>query len=237
MKYNSLYQFTENGLKIFEAIFYRRLDEEVMDLDSPELVQALPGTSHFSVENYSSAKDMAKAILSACGTQKVHGLMDNIGLWAWLTFVLRDVVFPEDANGMRKLGEVHRWYPSPPGDYQKSQRHLVRMPVMLLDSLGESADHLLCGPPNVHGDVREQLTAQQDMFHERFQSAAKILYFDNNTGKLKRGAGGKGDGSPRNLRRIRRQLDVTWNLFDLSPEELITLLPAEFNRFKPKEAA
>lgn len=105
------------------------------------------------------------------------------------------------------------------------------MPVLLLSSLGRNADHLLCGDPSVPGEVREQLTSQQDMFHPVFQEVARTLYFDEGTGKLRRSSGGKGAGSSRRLARVRQQLDVTWDLFALTAPELLTKLPAEFDGF------
>jgi hypothetical protein len=70
------------------------------------------------------------------------------------------------------------------------------------------------------------------MFHSAFQGTARALYFDEKTGRLKRGAGGKAGGSPRRLARVRQQLDVTWDLFDLTVERMLAILPNEFNRFK-----
>ena len=105
------------------------------------------------------------------------------------------------------------------------------MPVLLLHTLGKNADHLLCGPVSVHGDVREQLTSQQDMFSSSFQAVARSLYFDDSTNGLKRGAGGKAAGSPRRLAKIRQQLDVTWDIDELAHEELLAKLPNEFGKF------
>jgi hypothetical protein len=160
-------------------------------------------------------------------------LLPRAGVWAWLTFALRDAVIPKDKHGNRVPGELHRWWPSDPGDWQKAQRHLVRMPVVLLAELGDAADHLICGSPDVLPEIREQLTSQQDMFHPEFQKAARQLYFDASRGALKRGSGGKGAGTPRRLAKLRSQLDVTWNLFDLDADHIVRLLPKEFNRFKP----
>ena len=134
-------------------------------------------------------------------------------------------------DGRRRLGEVHKWYPAARNDYQKGQRHLVRMPVLLLSTLGKNADHLLCGDPATPGEVREQLTSQQDMFHPVFQEVARTLYFDETTGKLRRSSGGKGGGSSRRLAKVRQQLDVTWDLFALRPQELLEKLPSEFEPF------
>lgn len=229
--YNALYEFTPEGLEAFQRVFLGTLDENAIDLRDPELAVRVAGTKPFKPTPYSSAKAMAADICAAIDKTSLFDLMPNTGLWAWLTFVLRDQLFKANGAGGWKTGEIHRWYPSDPGDYQKGQRHLVRMPVLLLHTLGKNADHLLCGPVNVHGDVREQLTSQQDMFSNGFQAVARSLYFDESTDGLKRGAGGKAAGSPRRLAKIRQQLDVTWDIDELAHEELLAKLPSEFSRF------
>ena len=177
---------------------------------------------------------MAQSVLDSMGTADALSLLSNTGLWAWLTFVLRDQLFKKASDGSWKVGEIHRWYPSNPNDWRKGQRHLVRMPVLLLATLGQDADHLLCGAPSVLPEIREQLTSQQDMFNRVFQRVARSLYFDDTTGKLKRGAGDKIAGTPRRLAKVRQQLDVTWDLEDLDPATITEMLPAEFSRFKPQ---
>ena len=231
VQYSSLYQFTPEGLDAFQKVFLGTLDEQAVDPRDPELAVRVAGTKPFAPIPYGSAKAMAADILAAIDKVSLFDLMPNTGLWAWLTFVLRDQLFKANGAGGWKTGEIHRWYPSDPGDYQKGQRHLVRMPVLLLHTLGKNADHLLCGPVNVHGDVREQLTSQQDMFSSSFQAVARSLYFDDSTNGLKRGAGGKAAGSPRRLAKIRQQLDVTWDIDELAHEELLAKLPNEFGKF------
>lgn len=232
MKNTSLYQFTDAGIALFERAFNGTLDEMAVDLRDPAVAQSILGTGPFEVHTFGTAKEMSLAIRTSLGNNQLPTLIPNTGLWAWLTFVLRDVLFPRDKNGQREFGEVHRWYPSNPNDWQKAQRHLVRMPVLLLDTLGDTADHLLCGAPSILPEIREQLTSQQDMFHPVFQAAARSLYFDPEKQKVKRGAGGKKGGTPRRLAKVRSQLDVTWDMYDLTPEKLVGLLPREFDRFK-----
>jgi len=232
MRYPSLYEFTDAGLALFERVFARTLDEMVVDIYDPAVAQSVEGSGPFEVLDFATAKEMALAVRASMASLGVPKLVPKTGLWAWLTFVMRDVLFPLDQHGQRRFGEVHRWYPSNPNDWQKGQRHLVRMPVLLFDTLGDTADHLLCGEPSVLPDIREQLTSQQDMFHPTFQAAARALYFDPDKRKLKRGAGGKSGGTPRRLAKVRSQLDVTWDMYDMTPEKLVSLLPKEFSRFK-----
>ncbi|MFC3326948.1 hypothetical protein [Mesorhizobium cantuariense] len=237
MKFSGLYEFTGAGLDAFQEAFHGLLEEDAVSLDNPAIAKRIDGTHGFEVIEWVTSRDMAAAIFKSAGKNNINTLFDRPGLWAWLAFVCRDIVYPRRKDGKRKLGEVHRWYPSEASDFQKGQRHLIRMPVLLLSSFGSNADHLLLGPPSVPGEVREQLTSQQDMFHPAFQAAAKTLYFDPTTGKLRRGSGTKKGGSSRRLATVRKQLDVTWDLFALSPEQILEKLPKEFDKFKTAKSA
>lgn len=229
----TLYRFNDAGMNRFQEVFLGGLSEDSLPAQSPTFAEPLAGTREFLVRNHDTAKQLAQSVRNALGAISVQAVVADLGLWAWLTFVLRDVLFPKVVEGRRQVGELHTWWPSPPGDFQKAQRHRVRMPVLLLDTLGNDADHLLCRSPGVGTEIREQLTSQQDMFHRTFQRVARRLYCDDESGDLKRGAGGAGAGSPRRLARIRRQFDVTWDLYDLTPDQLMAMLPREFDRFKP----
>ena len=230
--FNALYEFTETGLDAYNRVFTGQLDANALDLKDGDLVSRVTGTDDIEIAEFDTAKDMAKVVLGSIGNADLYGLLPRTGLWAWLTFVLRDQLFKHDKAGNWKVGEIHRWYPSDPNDWQKGQRHLVRMPVLLAHTLGDNADHLLCSAPSVLPEIREQLTSQQDMFNVAFQQVARTLYFDDSKGRLKRGAGGKTGGTPRRLAKVRQQLNVTWNLEDLHVGRIIATLPAEFDRFK-----
>lgn len=231
-KYPSLFQLTAEGLQIFERIMTRQLAEDALDLDDRRYVTPVEGTTAFTVGQFATAKEMATAINASFGKNSPQSFAANIGLWAWLTFVLLDNLFPIK-NGARKVLEYYRWYPSPPNHWQKAQRHLVRMPTLLYSAFGDDADHLICGKPGTGPDIREQLTSQQDMFSSNFQRVARALYFNDESGTVKRGAGlTKGPGIPRRLAAVRKQLDVTWDMTDLTPDRILALLPSEFDQYK-----
>jgi hypothetical protein len=234
MKHVSLFEFTSLGMDAFQRVFTGSLDDGAINLSDPAIATPVPGTGSFSIQDFETTKDMAEAVLKALDGTNIYELLPHEGLWAWLTFVLREVLFVRDADGKWRVGEIHRWYPADPNDWQKGQRHLVRMPVLLLLSLGDNADHLLCGRPSILPEIREQLTSQQDMFSNAFQGVARALYYDDDRQALKRGAGGKSGGSPRRLAKVRQQLNVTWDLEDLEYGSIIERLPKEFDRYMPK---
>lgn len=232
-KYPHIREFTEEGLELFKKVFLGQQDEKVLDESQAGVSVPVSGTGELIADDFTTSKEMADAVIKALGEDKVTEFLPRAGLWAWLTFALRDQVMPKTKDGRRKTGEIWRWYPSvDPGDYQKAQRHLVRMPTLLRTTLQEDSDHLLCGKPSVPGEVREQLTSQQDMFTPLFQRVSRSLYFDDQTGKLKRGSGGKGGGSSRRLAAVRKQLDVTWEINDLTTSQLLDKLPPEFDSYK-----
>jgi hypothetical protein len=232
VKYEGLYEFTPEGMNTFQRVFVDEVDEDAFSPTDPAMAKRIAGTAPFEVRDFATSWDMAAAIIAAMGKASITELLKRPEVWAWLAYALRDVVYPRRKDGTRKLGEIHRWFPSDLADYQKGQRHLIRMPVLLQHSFGDDARHLLLGNPSVPGEVREQLTSQQDMFNPAFQAAARRLYLDPKTGKLRKGSGGKKGGSARRLAQVRKQLDVTWDLFALSPAEILNRLPAEFDFLK-----
>ena len=233
-KYNTLFKFTPAGMSAYWNFFIAPKGTPNIDPTASGVAVPIPKTKAFRIRTFKTAKEMASEILNAFGSADPHKLLQCNELWGWLTFVLRNQILWDSVQHEWKVGESHRWYPSHPNNWRKGQRHLLRMPTFLLLHLGDDADHLLCNKPRTLPDIREQLTSQNDMAAEKFQSVARTLYFDDKTGKLKPGAGGKGPGSPRRLARIRRQLDVTWEIEDLDKSTILEKLPQEFDRFKPK---
>lgn len=232
IQYDALYEFTSVGLDLYRKVFAGELEDHCIPHSDRKLSTLVPDTAPLVVPEFETAGDMADSVLAAFGDTDLQKMLSHTGLWAWLTFVLRDQLFRRKDKGKLVVGELHRWYPSDPNDWLKGQRHLVRMPVVLRHSFGNSVDHLLCNKPSVLPEIREQLTSQQSMFSEPFQQASRALYFDEKRGRLKRGAAGKGAGSARRLAKVRLQLEVTWDLEELDYRAIIDKLPSEFDRFK-----
>ena len=232
MEHKQLRAFNKAGLDQFKRVMQSQLREDWLDPLDPLLSEEIEGSAVLNDKEFATSREMAAEVLSAFSDLEVRDYLGKTGLWAWLTFVLRDQLFKRDDSGRLRVQEYWRWYPSAPGDWQKGQRHLVRMPVLLLRELRGNADHLLATHPSVLPEIREQLTSQNAMSNKEFQVVAKLLYFDVSTGKLRRGAGGKGGGSPRRLAKVRQQFDVTWEIEELGHERILELLPKEFDRFR-----
>ena len=237
LTFDSCYGFTKKGIASYQRVFNGQDFDISMDPLDVSIATPVKGTNQLIIRDCATAKELAQTILDSLALNDPSDLVEllsNSGLWCWLAFVFRHQVFDRDQSGRWRGGEIHRWYPSSPNDWRKAQRHLIRMPVQLLASFGADADHLLCGKPSVLPDIREQLTSQQDMFMSSFQRLARTLYFDDANRKLKSGAGSKGPGSPRRLAQVMRQFDATWDLDELDVDAVLTMLPGEFDRFRPR---
>lgn len=231
--YPNIRSFNEEGLARFLAIMGGSEPNGQIDPCDPQFSTAVPGTVMLTITSFPNRKAMAKAICSAFGAQSPEGLQHETGIWTWLTWVLREQLFDRDAKtGLLKVGEEWVWNPAKPDQYQKAQRHKVRLPVVIWATLGSDADHLLYGDVKKPGELISQLTSQQDMLAPSFQRLCRKLYFDDAAKKVKKGAAGAGAGSARRLARIRKQLDITWDMSDLDADAISKLLPDEFNKFR-----
>lgn len=156
------------------------------------------------------------------------------GLWAWLTVVYFDQVCPLDGNGRRRLRERARYVPTG-GNFRKYYRHLLSGPWRLVRAHRDAPSRtlgLLAGPMDTPGEIYEQLVATQSLVTSpTVVQVASHLYFDFATGRRKPGAGGSGPGSPRRLAKVLGQLDLTFDTYGIGCDDLLALLPAEFNRF------
>ncbi len=158
----------------------------------------------------------------------------DAGLWAWLALFYFDQLCPLKA-GERKVGAHARYIPDTQ-NFQRFYRHLLVGPFLIYRahadepqrSLGVLAT-ILSSP----GDIVEQFASRQELIANRAViGTVTKLYFDPESGRLKRGSGGKGAGSPRRLADIVNQFDVTYDLFSMTVGNVVALLPPEFGRFK-----
>jgi hypothetical protein len=83
------------------------------------------------------------------------------------------------------------------------------------------------------GDIVEQLASRKELVTNRaVAETATRLYFDSAAGAFKRGHSSKIRGGPRRLASLLNQLDLTWYLYGMTTDEILNLLPKEFDRFR-----
>lgn len=167
--------------------------------------------------------------------EKVSGISPgkkyrNTGMWTWLAAFYFDVLCPADENGARKIGAESRYILNGE-EWDRIFRHLLAGPVMIFDLHHADSIILLYNPVDETGDFLAQLMGRQEIGTNRAViEAAKLLYWDEAKKRPKRGSSPQ-EHKPGTLRRfvdVLQQFDLTYDLYSISGEELIRLLPAEF---------
>ncbi len=157
----------------------------------------------------------------------------NKGMWSWLAAFYFENICPVDGHGKRKVNESAFYVLKDPKDYTKYYRHLLAYPSRLYAELGNSSKIFLIGNFSKRGEVTEQFGAYQEIaLNKGIIDAANLMYWDEDTENLKRGAAGKGGGSARRLVRIIRQYQMTYDLNSMNGKEIVELLPAEFYKWR-----
>ena len=96
-----------------------------------------------------------------------------------------------------------------------------------------AARFTLAGPLHVHGEAAEQLGAYQEVITcKPLIAAISSLAWDADRASLKRGFGGSGPGSARRVPVVAKQFCLTYDLDSMRPEQILALLPREFDRFR-----
>jgi len=207
------------------------------DLLESEEDAVLPGVK-IDIENkpFENRFAAAKYLHEKFEDPRLQGIENDSGIWAWLSMFYFEQLCKTDEDGNYHPGEMARWIPEN-DNFRKYYRHLLRGPFSIYRTHRDKPERalaLLCGPLSEPGDVVEQLAARQELVtNAGVMELATNLYYDLAKKTLKRGAAGRGPGSARRLADLFNQLDITWDLYGMTSDKLLILLPAEFNKFCP----
>ncbi|MFW6025737.1 MAG: hypothetical protein ACOCRX_05280 [Candidatus Woesearchaeota archaeon] len=149
------------------------------------------------------------------------------GLWNWLSCEWFDQLCPIGDDGTRNVKEKVKYV------YQSRNyhRHIILSSWTIYDMYKKYSKVILYNPLHQYGDMHEQLAAKQDVITNKgLIEAAYILYWNEEDDKIKTGVTNR-DGNVRRLKKVSYQLDMTYDLHAMSGEEIISLLPEEFDHW------
>jgi hypothetical protein len=239
----SVRKLTEEGIARFSEYLRRIAEGEALEppnhlLFDDATSEALLGTAEVERVALDTKLMAAKYLQRQLGGLDRSEIDNNVGLWTWLSLFFFDQVCPTETGGRRSPGELVRHVLS--HHAQKYYRHLLAGPYRLLQLHGTNARVFLYGPLPEHGDFSEQLASRMQLVSNRaLIEAVDRLYFDpdaNGGGRPKKGALTR--TRPGNLRRlvtVVQQFDLTYDLYAMSSQEILDLLPAEFERWHGEE--
>lgn len=236
-----LRRFTPSGVEEFRRHLVAMKENPSREppwhlLDDPGFTEPGPVSTSLERTALTTRMSAARTIDRLLGSPPPKGVANDAGLWSWLTLAYFDSACPPTETGGRKVGAVARYIPEG-ADHKRYYRHLLLGPYLVFRAHHSQPDRaliLLCQPLHSPGDIVEQLVSRQELVtNPVIVRVATELYYDPTTGMPKRGAGGKTGGSARRLAEVADQFDVTWDLFAMPWESLLSRLPKEFDRFRP----
>ncbi len=170
-------------------------------------------------------------------------ITDNPGLWSWLGMFYFMQVVNTDQQGNPSLGR------NPDVAYvidsdeagRGSRRHFAHRLMLsweIYSRHSETAWYLLDEPVNSMRHLADRLAGAPEMFRSvGIVDLAHRLYADRQTRELKPGvlAGGQNQRPPGGVVRlldVLNQLSMTYDVYGMTAEQLMALLPTEFDRWR-----
>ena len=208
-------------------------------LENSEFSTPFKGDSEIELRTFRNRLNIAQYLDQTLDGIFNDSLQDDVRLWSWLSLYFFDQVCPVEENGLRKPGRDCRHILEP--GYPNGHRHLLAGPYLVyaVYGLGQHLSRLLLWTPlHLESQFHNELAGRQTLITNKgLLEAADILYFNESENKPKRGTQVK-KNSPGTLLRfinIIQQLDLTYDLYSMSGEEILALLPPEFDRWKERD--
>jgi hypothetical protein len=235
--------FSEQGIDRFREYIQKLKDNP--NVSRPDL-NAEPYSSEFPPvvtidknKTFSTRMEMGEYLTNCFRDAGIdrENVIGNNALWTWLAYIWFDQICPV-INETRKIRETARYICS--YDYTDYYRHYVAASYDIYSLHGEDNSRLfLYLPVHIHNDFIEQIASRQYIIsNTNLIEVAHRLYWDNSSGRPRRGALVKDKNSPnypgclRRTRRIFEQLELTYDIYTMTPDEILNLLPEEFNSWK-----
>lgn len=159
----------------------------------------------------------------------------EIGMLSWLALLYFNQICRKSGQSNRlQILSKYRYIPEIENSW-RFYRHLVLTPILVHQRLKEDSILLLSNPLYESGDAVEQLMSRQDFIaNENILMVSRKLYFDEQKKKPKPRA--FSDSEPGNAKRLARdivpQLSMTYDLYDAPVNQILMLLPNEFDHWK-----
>ena len=238
--YKTLFKVRATKISAFMEDIYNEKSPIPSDLTESTLFEPVIGSKEFEVKPLKNKMEMAEHIIKSLPRNKDNEVDDKYfedkGLWAWLALALNKIVFGDkDGNFNAKKTKKPYFIPSDLNDYKTNYRHLIRTPVLVRYRFGKNSVHLLDSKINKSGEMIEQLLSRQEMWQDHIMELGRLLYFDEKQKKVKKDAAGKDKpGTARRFAAYLKQISVTFDTEVLGAKKLLSILPSEFDDFKPK---
>lgn len=229
-------RLNDRGLRIFSDYIRRLAGGEKTDppksiLTDDSCTEAVDFTVEIEDRNFDTRFDIGVYLKDRLVSINPQQLLGDSGIWSWMALFWFDQLCPAKSDGSRKPSKAYNYILSP--NYNHQPRHALQTTWVLVDRYGETARFLLSKKPNERGELMEQIAARQFFISCRgIIEAANRLYYDPESKTFKRGSTTQTrKGNIRRFIGYLQQLELTYDLYTLPGDEIISMLPKEYNGF------
>ncbi len=235
-------RLTTEGTEQFEAFLVSLKSDPTLDAPM-ELLTGSKSSSAIDAEVEAEARELHSRLEVAEYLNRIlridaTNLRTDGGFWTWLALCWFETLCPSQ-NGRWQPGNSSRWIADLENP-RKACQHILAGPYQVFRAHRDEPTRalaLLCGLPQQLGVLVTLIASRPSLVTcKAVVGAATRLYYDSSKGRNRTGLTGKGPGSPRRFADILSQLDLTWDLHSLTTEELLALLPPEFDDFHRKSS-
>ena len=191
-------------------------------------------SEEFSIKKFKNSYELAVEVNRCLSKYKFYDV-DKAEVWDWIAMMLFDQVFVPG-----KIRGASPWrYVTDKLDFASSFRHLVRGPCWAVNQYGENAKIFTCTKPYQQNDFLEQSIKISHIRENKAMAEVMMkLYYDfkadysmEGTSKYSQNDSNKPGIFPR-LRDKTYQFSMVKFLWGMSADEIIEMLPKEFNNYK-----
>lgn len=242
-------KLTEVGIAQAIEFLDRVRDDLNSSLEVPENIlfgeatsQAMPNAPTVEHRRFTTRRDAAE-YLSELTPALSENHIDNWGFWSWLgLYHFSDIIFDKNRHERFAKSTIGRGTtinerivvdPSSSESKRSSSRHYLRLAWLVNWKYGE-----LCAL-TLNEDIMSLPTITQEIVDSLrvFNSVGVVpvvlkLYSEDN--KQKRGFRGNTPGNIYHFFHVLDQLECTHDIYGMSSEALMSILPPEFDQWKPQ---
>lgn len=242
-------RFNDEGNAYFRSVISDFRNKAAIDHDNLKMLteddrrtEIVDGLGELEYLDGKSKIEVARSLYKTLSLDTNRHFNLDSGIWNWLSAVLLPSLVKYDSTGKPQFSDDDALYVYD-SSWKRYYRHLVAFPCLVYTDLQEKGLIFLRGQIYERGEIVEQLASMQEVQRNPgVIEAATILYFDYSKNDVVRGAASKPNerrkigGQARRLREVLGQFALTYDLNAMTGEEIVSILPKEFDRWKTRRA-
>ena len=233
-------KFTDEGIDQFRNYLAKLREGSTTPppfdlLSDPDTSEPINGEGEIENREFTTRLELAQYLDESLEGIEGDSIVTDVHFWSWLSLFYFDQVCPVQKDGLRKPGRDYRHILEP--GYPYGHNHLLAGAYLVYSVYGLNDDLsklLLYTPPNIESGFHHQLAQRQSIITNKgLMEAAHLLYISKRESKPKFGAiARKKAGTMYRFIDVIQQLDLNYDLYSMTGEEVLQLLPAEFSKWK-----